>query len=398
MGLDALPEKSIGGCHIVAQRFIPVAAPMLVGNEKTYVMDCLDSTWISSSGKYIERFESGFAEFCGVKHALTCGNGTVALHLALLALGIGPGDEVIIPTLTYIATANAVAYCGATPVLVDSEKDTWNIDPSLIEEKITPRTKGIIVVHLYGQPADMDGIRTVADRHGLFVLEDAAEAHGAEYKGKKVGSLGDLATFSFYGNKIITTGEGGMIVTDDDKLAKTIRQLRSQGTDPERRYWFPVVGYNYRMTNIAAAIGVAQLEKVDWHVQRRLEVAEEYQNQLRRIPGVDWHREMSWAKHVYWMFTALLDADSELGRDEVMSELLKRGVETRPVFYPMHVLPPYVQMGSGQQFPVADDISRRAFNLPTWAGLNSEDVKYICDNLSKIVAKKQDFAATEVCK
>ena len=246
-------------------------------------MDCLDSTWISSSGKYIEQFEKAFAEFCGVKHAVTCCNGTVALHLALMALGTQPGDEVIVPTLTYIATANAVTYCGARPVFVDSEPETWNMDPSLIEEKITPRTKGIIVVHLYGHPADMDPIMSIARRHGLFVIEDAAEAHGAEYKGHRVGSIGDMSTFSFYGNKIITTGEGGMVVTNNDSLASKARQLKGQGSVPDQRYWFPIIGYNYRMTNVASAIGLAQLEKAEWHIERRREVARWYYEYLHNI-------------------------------------------------------------------------------------------------------------------
>jgi len=364
------------------RQLIPVAAPMLVGNERKYVMDCLDSTWISSNGKYIERFEGAFADFCGVKHAISCCNGTVALHLALMALGVGSGDEVILPTLTFVATANAVVHCGAQPIFVDSETESWNIDPILIEAKITPRTKGIIVVHLYGHPANMDPIVTIARRHGLFVIEDAAEAHGAEYKGQRVGAIGDIGTFSFFGNKIITTGEGGMVVTNDIDLASKLRELKDHGMDRNRRYWFPTIGYNYRMTNIEAAIGLAQLEKVDWHLQRRLEVVARYAEHLRAAPMIVWQSEKEWAKHVYWMFTILLDDDNAaLGRDELMERLQVRGIETRPVFYPMHTLPPYRGSCQTHNYPIAERIARRGLNLPTGAGLTPEDIRYVCDTL-----------------
>jgi perosamine synthetase len=370
----------------MGKRFIPVAAPTLNGNEKAYVVDCLDSTWISSNGKYIERFEQAFADFCGVQHAAACCNGTVALHLALMALGVGPSDEVIVPTLTFVATANAVTYCGARPVFVDSEPETWNIDPAVIEAKITPRTKGIVVVHLYGHPVDMDSILFVARRHGLFVIEDAAEAHGAEYKGRRVGAIGDIGAFSFYGNKIITAGEGGMVVTDDDHLASRIRQLKGQGMDPTRRYWFPVVGYNYRMTNVAAAIGLAQLEKVEWHLQRRLEVAAWYREQLAGINGVSYQCEKEWARHVYWMVSIVLDDDVSSSRDEVMANLQDCGIETRPVFYPMHTLPPYRSSSQKNSFPVAERIARRGITLPTWAGLAKEDVQFVCQSLAECLS------------
>ncbi|HEY2011897.1 MAG TPA: DegT/DnrJ/EryC1/StrS family aminotransferase, partial [Bryobacteraceae bacterium] len=228
------------------RKTIPVSHPVLSGNEKRYVLECLETGWISSIGRFIRLFEDSFATYCEAGHAVACNNGTTALHLALAGLGTGPGDEVIVPTLTYIATANAVRYCGAQPVFVDSEPVTMAIDPARIEERITPRTKGIMVVHLYGHPADMDPILEIARRHGLYVVEDAAEAHGSLYRGRKVGSLGNAATFSFYGNKIITTGEGGMVTTNDSDLNQRIRILRGQGMDPERRYWFPVVGYNDR--------------------------------------------------------------------------------------------------------------------------------------------------------
>lgn len=364
-------------------KFIPVAAPIFIGNEKKYVQDCLETTWISSSGKYVDQFESAFAEFCGVKYALSCCNGTVALHLALMALGVGPGDEVIVPTLTFIATANAVTYCGAKPIFVDSESETWNLNPAQIENLITARTKGIIVVHLYGHPVDMDPILAIAKKFGLFIIEDAAEAHGAEYKGRKVGSMGDIGTFSFFGNKIITTGEGGMVITNDDKLAKRVRQLKGQGQDFERRYWFTMVGYNYRMTNIAAAIGLAQLEKIDWHIQRRIEVAELYRKQLSNIPNIKLQSEKEWAKHVYWMFNVVLDKSLFLERDKVMVDLRERGIETRPIFYPIHTLPPYRDSCRGCNFPVADWISQRGISLPTWAGVNREDITYICDSLAE---------------
>jgi len=354
---------------------------VLTGNEKAYVIDCLESTWISSTGKYIERFEVAFADFCGASHAISCCNGTTALHLALLALGVGPGDEVLVPTLTFVATANAVTYCGGRPIFVDSEPETWNIDPALLEARITPRTKGIIAVHLGGHPADMDAILSIARRHGLFVIEDAAQAHGAEYKGARVGSLGDIAAFSFFGNKIITTGEGGMVVTNDATLANQIRCLKAHGMDPNRRYWHPIIGYNYRMTNVAAAIGLAQLERVEWQLQRHLEVASWYREYLRGAPGMTWQLEKEWARHIWWMFTIVLEDGIPLSREEVMAHLQGRGIETRSVVYPLHTLPPYRASSQGDNFPVAERIARRGINLPTWAGLTREEVSYICDNL-----------------
>jgi perosamine synthetase len=361
--------------------FIPVAAPVLAGREKEYVADCMESGWISSSGKYVELFEAAFAEFCGVRHAITCCNGTAALHLALVALGVGQGDEVIVPTLTFVATANAVTYCGARPIFVDSEPETWNLDPAQVEAKITSRTKGIIPVHLYGHPAEMDALRRIARRHGLFLLEDAAEAHGALYKGRCAGSLGDVAAFSFYGNKIIATGEGGMVVTNDDALAARVRLLRGQGMDAEMRYWFPVVGYNYRMMNIPAAIGLAQLERADWHIERRREVAAAYLQLLQSVPSLRRQAEHAWARHAYWMFTVILGDEIAAGRDEVMKRLGEWGIETRPVFYPLHTLPPYREAARGGEFPVAEELAWRGISLPTWAGLSRENIDYICGSL-----------------
>jgi perosamine synthetase len=365
----------------VEKEFLAVSAPMFVGNERDYVLDCIDSSWISSSGKYIDRFESAFADFCGVRHAVSCSNGTTALHLALLALELEPGDEVIVPTLTFVASANAVRYCGAEPVFVDCDPDTWTMDPAAIESRIGPRTKGIIAVHLLGHPVDMDAVQAIADRYGLWVLEDAAQSHGAECRGRRTGSMSRLATFSFFGNKIISTGEGGMITTDDAALAARMRLLKSHGMDPSRRYWHPVIGYNYRMTNVAAAIGLGQLETIDWHLERRREVAAWYREGLSGFPGIRWQAERDWARHAWWMFTVVLDDQMPIGRDDVMKRLAEEMIETRPVVYPMHQLPPYRDSARGHSFPVADRIARGGINLPSWARLTRADVRRVCDAL-----------------
>ena len=363
---------------------ISVAEPKLGSKEREYVLDCIDSTWISSIGKYITAFEEAFARFCGVKHAIATNNGTTALHLALVAMGLQPGDEILIPTVTYIATANVVRYCGATPVLVDVCPATMNIDPADMARRITSRTKGIIPVHLYGHPAEMGPIMEFAQANGLFVLEDAAEAHGAEYLGQKVGTFGKCSTFSFFGNKIVTTGEGGMVTTNDDDLAARLRLFRGQGMDLKRRYWFLVVGYNYRMTNIQAAIGLAQMENIEQALTERERLAEAGQ------PGVGsagrQHRSASTSS----MGTArLLDVyiflreGGEARRDAVMKKLDGLGIETRPVFYPMHILPPYEQRGS---FPVADVWAQRGINLPTHQLLAQNDVRRIADALVQAIA------------
>jgi perosamine synthetase len=363
---------------------ISVAEPKLSGKEREYVLDCIDTTWISSNGKYITAFEESFAHFCGVKHAVATNNGTTALHLALVAMGLQPGDEVLIPTVTYIATANAVRYCGATPVLVDVRAETMNIDPADIRRHITPKTKGIIPVHLYGHPAEMGSIMKIAADHGLFVLEDAAEAHGAEYLGRRVGSFGDCSTFSFFGNKIITTGEGGMVTTNNDALADRLRLFRGQGMDPKRRYWFPVIGYNYRMTNIQAAIGLAQMEQIDQALVDREQLSRWYGEALSPLANrIVLPTQEPWAKHVYWMYTVFLREADEAKRDAVMLALDKLGIESRPVFYPMHVLPPYAQEST---FPVADKWACCGINLPTHQMLTREDVARVANALIQSIA------------
>ncbi|QDT35986.1 DegT/DnrJ/EryC1/StrS family aminotransferase [Stratiformator vulcanicus] len=367
---------------------IAVAKPKLAGNERQYVLDCLDTNWISSNGKYIPAFEESFADFCGVKHAVATNNGTTALHLALVGLGLQPGDEVIIPTVTYIATANAIRYCGAVPVLVDVCPDNMNIDSSVIEAKITSRTKGIIAVHLYGHPAEMEALNQIAEKHGLWVVEDAAEAHGAEVSGQRVGGLSNCGIFSFFGNKIVTTGEGGIITTNDSELASRLVLHRGQGMDVNRRYWFPVVGYNYRMTNIQAAIGLAQMERITSYLEEREQLAQWYSEALSDMGDeIVLPSTRSWAKQVFWMYNIFLkDGDAET-RDAVMSELGNAGIETRPVFYPMHVMPPYYEQAS---YPVADTWSARGINLPTHLEVSRSDVEYIASKLRLAIATVSD--------
>jgi perosamine synthetase len=369
-----------------ASREIPLSFPAIGEKEVQYVMDCLRTSWISSSGEYVERFEEAFAAIAGTRHAVSCSNGTAALHLALLAMGLSPGDEVLVPALTFVAPANAVVYCGGKPVFVDVERDIWCMDPSQIEERITPKTRGIITVHLRGHPSDMDAILEIAKRHNLFVIEDAAQAHGALARGRPVGSMGRIGTFSFFGNKMITTGEGGMITTDDDQLAGQIRLLKNQGMTRDRRYWHPVVGYNYRMTNIQAAIGVAQTERFETQLSRHREVAAWYQEALAGVPGLTWQKERDWAKHAWWQFVAIVEDDFGSSRDNLISNLRDSGIDARRLYFPLHRLPPYQDVAHNNAFPVADDLASRGVCLPTWSGLQRDDVNYVCDRLKGLAS------------
>lgn len=363
---------------------ISIANPVFNGNEKKYLMECIDTGWVSANGRFINEFEKKFAEFCGTRYAIACSNGTVTLHLILAAMGIGAGDEVIMPTLTYIATANAVRYCGAKPVFVDSEEDTFNMDPKKIEEKITSRTKAIMPVHLYGLPADMNPIMEIADKYGIPVIEDAAEAHGAKYDGRKVGSFGLAASFSFFGNKVITCGEGGMVTTNDEKLYQRMKLLKGQAVSPDKRYWHIDVGYNYRMTNMQAAVGLGQLENISWHIQQRKRVAGLYEKQLQ---GTEKYMKLQQVpidcESVYWMNNIILQDNVEKERDQVMREMEQCNIEMRPVFYPMHIMPPYFDETAS--FPVAEKLGARGISLPSHAELGEKEVTYVCDCLKKII-------------
>jgi perosamine synthetase len=359
---------------------IPIAEPSLGEEELKNVTEAIKSGWISSKGKFILEFEERFARYCGVKYGVATSNGTVALHLALVALGIGKGDEVIVPTLTFVTTANVVRYTGAKPVFVDSDLEYWCIDPEKIEKKLTRRTKAIIPVHLYGHPCDMDAITDIAKKHNLFIIEDAAEAHGAEYKGRKVGSFGIINCFSFFGNKIITTGEGGMCLTNDKKLAEKMRILRDHGMSPNKRYWHDVIGFNYRMTNMQAAVGVAQLKKIDKFMEEKRQIARWYSEGLKDLAEnslIKLHPEMKWAKCVYWMYSILIENGFGMSRNELMRRLMENGVDSRPFFYPIHVMPPY-EKEKKDYFPIAEDLSKQGLNLPSSTRLSREEVNIIC--------------------
>ena len=355
---------------------IPVASVDLSGNEEAYAVDAIRSTWISSTGAYLNRFEREFAEYCNTATSLTVCNGTVALHLALMGLDVRPGDEVLVPSLTYVATANAVRYVGAEPVFVDVDPDTWCIDPDKLEAAITRRTRGIIPVHLLGHPADMDRINRVADVHGLWVIEDAAEALGAKYKGQPVGSLSHAATFSFFGNKVITSGEGGAITLSDERLATRLRALRGQGMDPNRRYYFPITGYNFRLTNLACAILCAQMERKETILAQRRTLCERYNRMLRSIPGIGLQPVAPWAEISPWMYSCTIDPDEFGGsRDELMASLAERNIETRPMFISLHTLPPFREESRkrNEHLPVTDRLSESGIILPTYNTLSEAD-------------------------
>ena len=356
--------------------FIPISQPSITKKEIDYVNDAVKSGWVSSLGKYIDLFENKFAAYCGTKYALTTSNATAALHLSLVSLGIKSGDEVLIPDLTFVATANAVKYTCAKPIMVDIDKDTLCINKEDIKKSITSKTKVIIPVHLYGHPADMDEINSIAEEYGLYVVEDAAEAHGAEYKGKKVGSLGTCGIFSFYGNKIITSGEGGMITTDNEVLYQKMRYLRDHAMDKKKRYWHTEIGFNYRMTNIQAALGLAQLERINELIDKKNEIFEWYRNGLKNLTGIKLNYQAKWAKNAYWMICIEKDNYTESQRDEFIKKLKEKNVDSRPYFYPISDMPMY--KNNNIFTPITHKIYKRGLNLPSYFDITEKQVNYIC--------------------
>jgi perosamine synthetase len=353
----------------------PVYQPNLNGKEKKYVNECLDSTWISSKGKFINQFEIKFSEFTGIKYSVAVSNGTVALHIALLALGIGKEDEVIVPTFTYISSVNAINYTGAKPIFVDSDPLTWQIDTKAIEQKISNKTKAIMAVHIYGHPCEMDEIMRISYKYKLKVVEDCAEAIGTLYKGKHVGSFGDISTFSFFGNKTITTGEGGMVCTNSKELSDLVIKLKGQGLAKNREYYHDIIGYNYRMTNICAAIGCAQLERVGDILINKKRIVQKYIDDIKNIP-LEYHQAYGNINHSYWMFTVLVNSESD--RKKLRKHLSENGIDTRPTFHPVHTMPMY---NSQETFEVAEDLGKRGINLPSYPDLSDNDIKFITNKI-----------------
>ena len=355
--------------------FIPVNEPLLDGNEEKYLVECIRTGWISSEGPFIKKFEEEYAARIGRKYGVAVSNGSVALDAAVVALKIGAGDEVILPTFTIISCAAAVVRAGAVPVLVDCDPDTWNMDIAQVEERITPRTKAIMVVHIYGLPVDMDPLLELAKKHGLKVIEDAAEMHGQTYKGKPCGSFGDISTFSFYPNKLITTGEGGMIVTDDPILAEKCRSLRNLCFIPELRFVHDELGWNLRMSNLQAALGVAQLERLDEFVQIKRRMGLRYTELLFDTPGIQLPlAQTDYADNIYWVYGMVLDNSVPFDAKEAMVRLGKQGIGTRPFFWPMHEQPVFRKMNlfAGESHPIAERIARRGFYIPSGLALTGD--------------------------
>jgi perosamine synthetase len=364
---------------------IPVMTPQLNGKELQYVTECVTTGWISSQGAFVKRFEKEFGEYCGTPYAVAVSNGTVAIHLALEALGVGSGDEVIVPDLTFAASINAIIYCGATPVIADVDPETWTLSPESVKTLITPKTRAIMPVHIYGHPCHMDELMAIAKEHKLLVVEDCAEALGALYKGKHVGTFGDAATFSFFGNKTITTGEGGMVLFNNEAVYNKAMVLRDHGMSKQKRYWHDFVGFNYRMTNIQAAIGCAQLERLDEFVQLKRKMAAVYNKGLGSLKYFTLPPEKEWAFNGYWLYTTIVDEKAGVSRDELIEKLMKNGIETRPVFYPLHEMPPYRQyVRNGQTFPVTDHLSRYGISLPSSVTITNEEQQSIINAVNAI--------------
>jgi perosamine synthetase len=365
---------------------IPVSQPLLNGNEKKYLQECIDTGWISSEGPFVHRFEKEFAARVGRKHGIAVCNGTAALDASLEALHIGPGDEVILPTFTIISCIGQIIRSGATPVLVDSDPITWNMDVLQVEEKITSRTKAIMAVHIYGLPVDMAPLLDIAKRHNLKIVEDAAEMHGQTYHNRPCGSFGEISTFSFYPNKIVTTSEGGMILTDDDSLAEDCRELRNLCFRGSKRFVHERLGWNMRMTNLQAAVGLAQLERLDDFIARKREIGARYSSGLSSLPGVQLPQpSCDYAENCYWVYGLVLDDDKGTTAEDAMRRLGEMGIGTRPFFCPMHQQPVLRRMGlfSGESYPVAERLYRQGFYIPSGTALSDDDIDRVIDAVRK---------------
>jgi len=376
---------------------IPVNEPLLGPREMEYVNECLRTGWISSAGRFIELFEESWAAYCGRKYGVAVSNGTTALQLAVDALDLRPGDEVILPTFTIISCAAAVIYGGGVPVLVDSEPRTWCMDVTQVAERITPRTRAIMPVHIYGHPVDMDPLLDLAEKHNLAIIEDAAEVHGAEYQAgrsgpnprwRRCGSFGSLSCFSFYGNKLITTGEGGMVLTDDPRLAETIRSLRNLCYQPQRRFYHERLGYNFRLTNLQAALGLGQVERMEAIVARKRWMGQEYTRRLKHVDGLQLPVEEPWARNVYWMYGVVLAEETGMDATHFGQRLREFGVETRPFFLGMHEQPVFHERGLfiKERYPVAERLACRGLYLPSGVALNESQLEQVCQAVREVLS------------
>ncbi len=365
----------------MSSNFIPISQPSITDLEIKYVTDAVSSTWVSSLGKYIDRFEETFAAFCRTKYAISVSSGTAAIHLSLKALGVGQADEVIVPDLSFIATANSVLNAGGTPVFADVDAFNLCLDPSEVERLVTERTKAIMPVHLYGHPAEMSAINSIAERYGLVVIEDAAESHGARTKDGVSGGLGFCGTFSFYGNKNLTTGEGGMITTNDEEFSLKCRHLRDHAMSKEKRYWHNELGFNYRLTNLQAALGCAQLERVDSLLNKRQEIFEWYSKYLQGVEGIQLNRTYDWAFNSYWLICMEVEKFDEQKRDTFIRLLKDEGVDSRPYFYPMSSMPYFAKANT----PVSYEVYGKGLNLPTYFDLQEKDVERIALTIKNLL-------------
>jgi len=367
---------------------IPVNEPVFSGHEKKYLDECIKTGWISSEGPFVSRFEEKFSRKVGRKYGVAVCNGSAALELAVAALDIRKGDEVIMPAFTIISCAAAIVRVGAKPVLVDADENTWNMDVSQIEDKITSKTKAIMVVHIYGLPVDMDPVLALAKKYGLKIIEDAAEMHGQTYKGKPCGSFGDVSIFSFYPNKLVTTGEGGMVVTDNKVLAERCRSLRNLCFQEKRRFIHNELGWNFRMTNLQAAIGLAQLERLDEFVIRKRRMGKRYTELLKDIKGIQLPlSKTDYAENIYWVYGVVLKNKVKLKTEEITERLAKQGIGTRPFFWPMHKQPVFTKMGLFRNgyFPVAENLAERGFYIPSGLALTEEQINKVSSALRKIL-------------
>lgn len=367
---------------------IPVCEPLITARDIELVNDALASGWISSAGKYLDLFEESWANYCGMPYGVAVSNGSTALDIAVDLLDLERGDEVIMPTFTIISPAQSVVRAGGVPVLVDSNPGSWQMDVDQIEGRITSRTRAILVVHIYGHPADMDPVMALAEKHGLTVIEDAAEVHGAEYKGRRCGGIGHISTFSFYANKLITTGEGGMVLVKSREHAERARSLRNLCFQPGRRFYHETLGYNYRMTNVQAAMGAGQIERIEETIARKREIAHVYDAAFSSIPALQLPSEMPWARNVYWVYGIVLGEERETDAVGIMSHLRSRGIETRPFFLGMHEQPVFHDMGlfRNEHYPVSERLARRGLYLPNGLTISSDQIAEVADAVRECLA------------